>query len=74
MVTTFDITAVTMDGSIAKDYGSWGLFVANADRAGGRIRGFEYRPSESSGLLVGTAECAPEAGPCGQGGKFEVGW
>jgi hypothetical protein len=74
MVTTFDITAVTMDGRVAKDYRGWKLFVANANPANGMIRGFEYRPSGSSALLVGTAECAPGANTCGQGGKFEVGW
>jgi hypothetical protein len=78
MVTTFDITAVTMDGRIAEDYRGWKLFVANAYTGNpsnpNMIRGFEYQPQPTSGLLVGTAECAPGADSCGPGGKFGVGW
>ena len=73
METSFNITAITMDGSSATDFASWKLFVSNAVPALSTIRDFEFRPSESSGLLVGTAECAPPVGPCGEGGKFGVG-
>lgn len=71
MVTMFEISAVTMDGATGKGFGSWELFVARANKPSGMIRDFKYSPSGSSALLVGTAECAPEAGvPCGSGGKI----
>lgn len=74
-VTTFELSGVTDSNGVATDFDSWKLFVANADPAGGYIKGFKYTASGSSGLLEGTAQCAPAPQPftCGSGGKVVEG-